>query len=118
MQDKQKVTLYFSQGLHRQLKIRAAIDTDSMSSMVEKAIVFYLKHPEVVEEVEASHGKTHQVHICPECQNAMVIREGELVSLKNQPSVLDEEFPLEVADGIKKSVNPQNSQGEEELVPC
>jgi hypothetical protein len=118
MQDKQKVTLYLSPGLHRQLKIRAAIDTDSMSSMVEKAIVFYLKHPEVVEEIEASHGKTHQVHICPECQSAMVMREGELVSLKNQPSVISEEFPLEARDGMKEQVNSQNSQGEEELVPC
>jgi plasmid stability protein len=48
MQDKQKVTLYLPPGLHRQLKIRAAVDTDSMSAMVERAIVFYLRHPELV----------------------------------------------------------------------
>ena len=42
MQDKQKVTLYLPLGTHRQLKIRAAIDEESMSGLVEKAIAFYL----------------------------------------------------------------------------
>ena len=115
MQDKQKVTLYLPPGLHRQLKIRAAIDTESMSAMVEKAIAFYLKYPEKVEAVEASHGKTYQVHTCPECDAAMVMREGQMVSLKNQPSAIAEEFPIEVREPVKVQAN---SQGEEELVPC
>ena len=68
MQEKQKVTLYLPPTLHRQLKVKAAIETDSMSSLVEKAIAFYLQNPEVVEETEANYGKTHQVHIC---QNVM-----------------------------------------------
>jgi hypothetical protein len=72
MQEKQKVTLYLPPNLHRQLKVKAAIDTDSMSALVEKAISFYLRHPETVEEIEASYGKTHQVHVCPECNAAMV----------------------------------------------
>lgn len=50
MQNKQKVTLYIPPKLHRQLKIRAAVDTESMSAIVEKAIVFYMEHSEVVEE--------------------------------------------------------------------
>ncbi|MGK7871943.1 MAG: hypothetical protein AB4426_01070 [Xenococcaceae cyanobacterium] len=116
MQDKQKVTLYIPPGLHRQLKIRAAIDSESMSAMVEKAIAFYLRYPEKVEEVEASYGKTHQVHICPECDAVMVMREGRMVSLKNQPSVITEEFPIEVREQVNSSQS--NSQGEEELVPC
>lgn len=130
MQDKQKVTLYLPPGLHRQLKIRAAVDIESMSAIVEKAISFYLEHPEMVEEVEAFHGKTHQVHLCPECNSSLVIRDGKMLSLKNQPSVITEEFPKEVRETVKCQTeshltdSPQNqshqaeSQGEEELVPC
>lgn len=116
MQDKQKVTLYLPLGIHRQLKIRAAIDEESMSGLVEKAIAFYLKHPDKVEEVEsAAYGKTYQVHICPECEAAMVMREGELVSLKHQPSVVNDDFSIEIPDTVHAK---GNSQGEAELVPC
>lgn len=117
MQEKQKVTLYIPPGIHRQIKIRAAIDSESMSAIVEKAIAFYLKHPEQVEKAEAeAYGKTHQVHVCPECSAAMIEREGEMVSLKNQPSVIDdEEFPIKVREKVKAGTD---SQGEEELVPC
>lgn len=116
MQDKQKVTLYLPPGLHRQLKIRAAVDADSMSAMVEKAIVFYLHHPDMVDEVEASHGKTHQVYSCPECKSSVVLQDGEMVSLNNQSSILDEELPVEK---VREEVNSRTgSQGEEELVPC
>jgi plasmid stability protein len=116
MQDKQKVTLYLPPGIHRQLKIRAAIDEDSMSALVEKAVGFYLKHPDKVEEVEAAaYGKTHQVHVCPECEAAMVIRDGNMVSLKNQPSVLTDDFSLDIREKV-----PTNGEvsGEEALVPC
>lgn len=116
MQDKQKVTLYLPPGIHRQLKIRAAIDEDSMSSLVEKAVAFYLKYPDKVEEVEAAaYGKTHQVHICPECEAAMVIREGQMVSLKDQPSVITDEFPLDVRETTKAQAQVP---GEEALVTC
>ncbi|MEA5509578.1 hypothetical protein VB715_07365 [Crocosphaera sp. UHCC 0190] len=116
MQDKQKVTLYLPPGIHRQLKIRAAIDEDSMSALVEKAIGFYLKYPDKVEEVEAAaYGKTHQVHICPECEAAMVMRDGQMASLKNQPSVLTDEFPLDVRETVQATVQVS---GEEALVPC
>ncbi len=109
MQDKQKVTLYLPPGLHRQLKIRSAVDTESMSTIVERAIVFYLKHPEVVDEVEASYGRTHQVYACPECGSSVVLRDGELASLLNQPGVLAEEISVEKVT---------DSHGEEQLVPC
>lgn len=113
MQDKQKVTLYLPPGVHRQLKIRAAIDIESMSAIVEKAIAFYLKYPEKVEEIEAAaYGKTHQVHVCPECDAAMVIREGQMVSLKHQPSVISDEFPIDVRETIN------SHKGEEKLVHC
>jgi len=116
MQDKQKITLYISPGLHRQLKIRSAIDTESMSAVVEKAINFYLQYPEVVEETKENlQGKTHQVHICPECDAALVLREGEMVSLKKQPSVIEEEFPLEIGEKVSSQTK---AQGEEKLVHC
>ena len=116
MQDKQKVTLYLPPGLHRQLKIRAAVDTDSMSAMVERAIVFYLRHPELVDEVEGAYGKTHQVYTCPECTSSVVLKGGEMVSLENQTSILAEELPV---DKVREGVNSRtDSQGEEELVPC
>ncbi|MBW4648386.1 MAG: hypothetical protein KME06_06760 [Kastovskya adunca ATA6-11-RM4] len=115
MQDKQKVTLYLPPGLHRQLKIRAAVDLDSMSSMVERAIVFYLTHPELVDEVE-SQGKTHQVYTCPECSSPVVLKDGEMASLENQPGVLAEELPVEK---VREEVSYRTgSQGEEKLVPC
>lgn len=116
MQDKQKVTLYLPPGLHRQLKIRAAVDSESMSGMVERAIVFYLRHPEVVEEVEASYGNSHRVYACPECSSSVVLQDGEMVSLNNQPSILAEDIPVEK---VREEVgSPTGAQGEEELVPC
>lgn len=115
MQDKQKVTLYLPPVIHRQLKIRAAIDEESMSGIVQRAIDFYLKHPEQVEEAEAAtYGRTHQVHICPECEAALVMRDGEMVSLKNQPSVMTDEFSLEVRETVRLSAETP----EEALVPC
>jgi hypothetical protein len=115
MPEKQKVTLYIPPGLHRQLKIKAAIEEESMSKVVEKAVSFYLQNPEKVDQEEENYGKTHQVHICPECDAAMVIKEGKMVSLRNQPSVIDEEIPKEVKEKVKLE---QKSQGEEKLVPC
>ena len=38
--------------LMRQLRIRSAIDAESMSAIVKKAIDFYLKHPDKVEEIQ------------------------------------------------------------------
>lgn len=115
MQDKQKVTLYLPPGLHRQLKIRSAVDTEPMSTIVERAIVFYLANPEVVDEVEAIQGRTHRVYSCPECTSSVVLRDGEMVSLDSQPGVIAEELTtLENARGELGT----DSQGEEALVPC
>ncbi len=116
MQDKQKVTLYIPPAIHRQLRIRSAIDAESMSAIVERAIDFYLKHPEAVEAANnAGFGKTHQVHICPECDAAMVMRDGDLVSLKNQPSVITDDASVPVVDN---PAPPSDSDEEKLLVPC
>lgn len=66
-----------------------------MSTIVERAIVFYLAHPELVDEVEASYGRTHKVYSCPECATSVVLQEGEMVALENQPSILAEELSKE-----------------------
>ncbi|MGQ4646045.1 hypothetical protein [Lyngbya aestuarii] len=117
MQDKQKVTLYLPPELHRQLKIRAAVDSESMSGMVERAIVFYMRHPEVVDEVEAAYGSSHRVYACPECSSPLVIKEDEMVTLKNQPGAIDE-LPVEKVREREEVSSSTNSHGEEELVPC
>jgi hypothetical protein len=91
MEDKQKVTLYLPPQLHRQLKIRSAVDADSMSNIVEKAVEFYLNHSEVVDGVE-THGSTHQIYNCPECEHPVVLRDGEMVALGKQPGILAEDL--------------------------
>ncbi len=79
MQDKQKVTFYLPEGLHQQIKIRSAIDGDSMSDMAEKAISFYLSHPDIVESSGIGH--THQTYNCPSCSQTVVIRDGEMLAI-------------------------------------
>jgi hypothetical protein len=112
MQAKQKVTLYLSPELHRKLKIRSAVDSEPMSELAERALVFYLANSELVDEVEASYGRTHRVYTCPNCESSLVLRDGELVSLGKQPGVIGQEhLPLEEMD----ETHPKD---EEELVPC
>ncbi|MGK7922908.1 MAG: hypothetical protein AB4080_23190 [Trichodesmium sp.] len=116
MQDKQKVTLYIRPELHRQLKIRAAVDSEPMSSIAERAILFYLENPEVVDELGSMYGQTHRVYTCPDCTSSVVIREGELVSVDNQPSVLaDKDISVKQ---IPQSEKSEAQPGEQELVPC
>ena len=115
MQSKQKITLYIPPELHRKLKIKAAIDVESMSALVEKAVAFYMKFPEKVDEIGSSiHGKTHQVHMCPECDAPVVLRKGEMVSLSNREQVIEEEISLEMSSQVEDLVKPN----EEELVSC
>jgi hypothetical protein len=90
MQEKQKVTLYLPPDLHRQFKIQAAVADEPMSSLAQKAISFYLAHPEMVEQLEDIHGQTHQIHHCPACATAVVLRDGNLVGIGAQPTILPE----------------------------
>jgi hypothetical protein len=61
---KQKVTLFISDDLHRQVKIRSAIDGETMSSIAQRAIQFYLGHPDAAkgpsEIHDAQSGKEEQ----------------------------------------------------------
>ena len=61
MQDKHKVTLYLPPELHRQLKIRSAVELEAMSAIAERAIIFYLEHSDVVDELDI-HGQSHRVY--------------------------------------------------------
>lgn len=116
MQEKQKVTLYIPPELHRRLKIQAAVASKPMSAIVERAVVLYLDNPEALDRLDASYGRTHQIHVCPECDSSLVVKGGELASLKGQPTVLPEEdLPVKRV----KSLDASTAQpGEEELVPC
>ena len=115
MQNKQKVTLYLPPELHRKLKIKAAVESEPMSSIAERAIVFYLTNPELVDEVETSYGQTHRVYACPECSSSIVLKEGELTSLREQPSFLaDDQLPVQSVRDVKSTT----TQSGEELVPC
>jgi hypothetical protein len=112
MQAKQKVTLYLSPELHRRLKIRSAVDSEPMSELAERALVFYLTNSELVEEVEASsYGRTHRVYSCPNCESSLVLRDGDLVAVSNQSGVISPQC----LDIERDETNPK---GQEELVPC
>jgi hypothetical protein len=111
MQAKQKVTLYLSPELHRRLKITAAIDSEPMSELAERALVFYLNHPEVVDETEASYGRTHRVYTCPDCATSVALQNGELVCLSTHAGAIPQEQHT-----VEQVASAQ--AGEEELVPC
>lgn len=112
MQAKQKVTLYLSPELHRKLKIRSAVDSEPMSELAERALVFYLANSELVEE--ASYGGTHRVYSCPNCESSLVLRDGELVTLGKQAGVIGQER-LSIEELEREEANHKD---EEQLVPC
>lgn len=114
MQEKHKVTLYLPQELHRQLKIRSAVETEPMSAIAERAIDFYLSHPAVVDEVEATHGHVHQIYSCPTCTTSLVLRDNQVVVLGGQPDV----FTDGELSGNTVSGNREAEPGEQELLSC
>ncbi|MEM9904970.1 MAG: hypothetical protein AAF921_08100 [Cyanobacteria bacterium P01_D01_bin.44] len=114
MQDKHKVTLYLPNDLHRQLKIRSAVDGEAMSALAERAINFYLSNSEVVDSVEG-HGQAHRVYACPQCSTSVVLSDGELSPVSSHSSVRGESLTLEeLSDLVSDPVH----SGEGELVPC
>ena len=139
-QDKQKVTLYISPELHRQLKVQAAVEVETMSAIAERAVSFYLANPELVEpelvEDGVGQGQTHRIYSCPACATPSVLKDGEMVCLSDRHSnggsniLTDESGELLV--GASRSVpnvsplhtdngeRPQGSEqeGSEQLVPC
>lgn len=126
MQDKHKVTLYIPQALHRQLKVRSAVELEPMSALAERAIVFYLEHPGVVEDLEATHGQVHRIYSCPSCTSPLVLRDGEMVSLQEQSAVVGKDSSVVeraqadclTADCLGADCANLDQQDEGELVPC
>ena len=113
-EDKQKVTLYLPQDLHRQLKIKAAVDSDTMTEIAQRAIVFYLSHPDLVDQYGEGYGHSHRVYNCPECSTSLVLREGEMMSLQDNSGVLlDDALAVEAPKPLGV-----DSQSESELIPC
>jgi len=111
-EDKQKVTLYLPPELHRQLKVKAAVDVETMTDLAQRAIAFYLSNPEAVEHHDGFYGQSHRIYGCPECSSHLVLRDGEMVSLSDQlvPAV-------EVSLSSDSSQVMNVPQDEEELVP-
>jgi hypothetical protein len=112
-----KVTLYLPPDLHRQLKIRSAVEGEAMSSLAKRAIDFYLAHGDVVaESLESSFGQTHRIHSCPSCASPVVLREGELVEVA---SVGAAQGKSSLGDAIvPEVVASPGSREEGELVVC
>ncbi|MBW4460242.1 MAG: hypothetical protein KME47_08385 [Nodosilinea sp. WJT8-NPBG4] len=111
-----KVTLYLPPDLHRQLKIRSAVEGEAMSSLAKRAIDFYLAHGDIVaESLESSLGQTHRIHSCPSCTSPVVLREGELVEIASIGAAQGR--PLGDAIVPEVAANP-SSREEGELVVC
>ncbi|WP_448562919.1 hypothetical protein [Trichothermofontia sp.] len=117
-QDKQKVTLYFSPELHQQLKIRAAVDGEPMSSIAERAIAFFLQYSDTIEATEALQGKVHRILECPECAANLVFRESELAVIGSQPTFLADEDLASEAVRHPVAEPGSESQPEQSLVTC
>ena len=115
-EEKQKVTLYLPHALHKQLKVKAAVDSETMTDLAQKAIVFYLSNAELVEQYSEGYGQTHRVYSCPECSTHLAIKKGEMVAVAEQANMVIEESlssSVEAVPSLKI-----DSQGEGELVPC
>ena len=119
MPDKQKVTLYLSDDLHRQFKIRSAVDGETMSSMAQRALEFYLSHADLVEG-SAAHGHSHQVHSCPQCSAAVTLKDNELALISEHSQVLsDELIGMAQLHGLSSDSDSDfRSPDEGELITC
>ena len=106
LKSKQKVTLYLSPELHKRLKVRSAIDSQPMSDLAERALGFYLANSELVQEVESSIERTHRVYSCPNSESSLVLRDGELLTLANQPGVIgSEHLPIDDEMRMREDIN-------------
>ncbi len=120
MPAKQKVTLYIPNDLHRQFKVRSAVDGETMSSIAQRAIEFYLGHADVVEssseDIGKQSGQTHRIHTCPKCSTSVVLRDGSLSLIQPQSKQCHEDIA-----GLERMVelnSDSRSPEEEKLVPC
>lgn len=118
MSAKQKVTLYISDDLHRQVKVRSALDGEPMSAIAQRAIEFYLAHADVVAQTNCDRvGKTHRIHACPKCATPVVMRESGLSLVQSSAG---EQFESMTADleALPELVSESSSVGEGDLIVC
>ncbi len=116
MSAKQKVTLYIPDDLHRQFKIRSAVDGETMSSIAQRAIEFYLCNADVVEGVGEAHGQAHRIHSCPKCSAQVALRENELSLVKDYSA---QQFEALIGlDRIAELTSDSCSPDEGELITC
>ncbi|KPQ33250.1 MAG: hypothetical protein HLUCCA11_19030 [Phormidesmis priestleyi Ana] len=120
MSAKQKVTLYIPDELHRQFKIRSAVDGETMSSIAQRAIEFYLENAHLVESAselsDCAQGQAHRIHSCPSCSASIAIRAGKaalIAAHSEQP--FDDLIEL---DKITELSSDTRSPDEGELVTC
>lgn len=116
MQDKHratKVTLYLPQELHRQLKIRSAVDGEPMSALAERALEFYLSHSDVVEEY-SDHGQAYRVYSCPACSESMVMQNGDLAPVGSVARASSNDLPVGVQEPVPEEDRPEEGR----LVAC
>ena len=108
MPDKQKVTFYLSDELHRQFKIRAAVDGETMSSMAQRAIEFYMNNAELVERSDQVHGRAYQIRSCPECNAAVTLKDDGLALVASHGAhVVNELAALSAISSLSCKVGPE-----------
>jgi hypothetical protein len=112
-----KVTLYLPSDLHRQLKIRSAVEGEAMSSLAQQAISFYLAHSDLIAEYsEGRMGHAHRVYDCPSCTASLVLKDQELMNVREvvSQSVRSSLHSSDISDLILDS----SQRDEGELVVC
>ncbi|MGB3300390.1 MAG: hypothetical protein WBA76_19175 [Phormidesmis sp.] len=120
MSVKQKVTLYIPDDLHRQFKIRSAVDGETMSSIAQRAIEFYLCHADQVESFGEAQGQTHRIHSCPQCDASVALRDDSLTLIQSSASVGSEEKSEELV-GLERIVELNSDaciSDEGKLITC
>ena len=118
MPAKQKVTLYIPDDLHRQFKIRSAVDGETMSSIAQRAIEFYIGHADVVEGSGKVQDQTRCIHSCPQCDASVAVREEGLVLMRSHASTSKGSEELIDLDRIVELNSDACSPDEGELITC
>lgn len=122
MPAKQKVTLYIPDDLHRQFKIRSAVDGETMSSIAQRAIEFYIGHADVVEgsgKVQGqTKGQTHRIHSCPQCDASVAVQEEGLVLMQSHATTSKGSEELIDLDRIVELNSDACSPDGGELITC
>jgi hypothetical protein len=78
----------------------------------KQKITLYIP-PELHRKLKIKAGKTHQIHLCPECDSPAVIRDGAMVALSSIDNAVEDSISLDVA-----SQTGAGKPNEEELVSC